>query len=36
MRGACGTYEEKEIHRRSSWRYLKERNHLEDLRVDGV
>jgi len=30
-----GTYEEKEIHTGSSWRYLKERNHLEDLGAGG-
>lgn len=35
MRGTCGTYEEKEIHKGSSWRYLKEGNHLEELGVGG-
>ena len=35
MRGACGTCDEKEIHTRSSWRYVKERNYLEDLSDDG-
>jgi len=35
MGGECRTYGEREVHTRFRWGKLRERDHLEDLEVDG-